>query len=278
MEGFSDHADDAAAARAAATAALADAVGSVNSFAVHVRRSHCGGRCGGSLTRCRGVRLASVGALCPGALADCHGGGGLYFFTGSKKRKETNKTSRRKIDKQTNIYSTEIQKKEEEILLNSEIQIVLLNTLYCTVLNSTRQRRTMLKYYLTRQTAQTSLGIWKTVPSPCTVLYCTGYCERMNECVHVLVFHIPYPLPVWGGGHQLCNEHEGSGGDRICGTPVVGVVVLEFIKLRRQVADNLPPYKPGVLVLLTIGSILKVIDINVFEWAHILVLLLSTSL
>ena len=170
MEGFSDHADDAAAARAAATAALADAVGSVNSFAVHVRRSHCGGRCGGSLTRCRGVRLASVGALCPGALADC----GLYFFTGSKKRKETNKTSRRKIDKQTNIYST-------------DIQIVLLNTLYCTVLNSTRQRRTMLKYYLTRQTAQTSLGIWKTVPSPCTVLYCTGYCERMNECVHVLV-------------------------------------------------------------------------------------------
>ena len=101
-------------------------------------------------------------------------GGGLYFFTGSKKRKETNKTSRRKIDKQTNIYST-------------DIQIVLLNTLYCTVLNSTRQRRTMLKYYLTRQTAQTSLGIWKTVPSPCTVLYCTGYCERMNECVHVLV-------------------------------------------------------------------------------------------
>ena len=89
---------------------------------------------------------------------------------------------------------------------------------------------------------------------------------------------LPYPLPVWGGGHQLCNEHEGSGGDRICGTPVVGVVVLEFIKLRRQVADNLPPYKPGVLVLLTLGSILKVIDINVFEWAHILVLLLSTSL
>jgi len=44
---------------------------------------------------------------------------------------------------------------------------------------------------------------------------------------------LPYPLPVWGGGHQLCNEHEGSGGDRICGTPVVGVVVLEFIKLRR---------------------------------------------
>ena len=83
---------------------------------------------------------------------------------------------------------------------------------------------------------------------------------------------------MWGGGHQLCNEHEGSGGDRICGTPVVGVVVLEFIKLRRQVADNLPPYKPGVLVLLTLGSILKVIDINVFEWAHILVLLLSTSL
>ena len=33
-----------------------------------------------------------------------------------------------------------------------------------------------------------------------------------------------------------------------------------------------------LLVLLTLGSILKVIDINVFEWAHILVLLLSTSL
>lgn len=130
MEGFTDNADDAAAARAAATAALADAVGSVNSFAVHVRRSHCGGRCGGSLTRCRGVRLASVGALCPGALADCHVVVAFTFLQEAK---------RRKIDKLFLTFTVQI-----------DIQIVLLNTLYCTVLNSTRQRRTMLKYVLYR--------------------------------------------------------------------------------------------------------------------------------
>lgn len=140
MEGFTDNADDAAAARAAATAALADAVGSVNSFAVHVRRSHCGGRCGGSLTRCRGVRLASVGALCPGALADCHVVVAFTFLQEAKREKRrTRREHRRKIDKLFLTFTVQI-----------DIQIVLLNTLYCTVLNSTRQRRTMLKYVLYR--------------------------------------------------------------------------------------------------------------------------------